>query len=37
MSLAVEGAFAHVMIGFVAFGLLCVALERLQSPRAGEP
>jgi hypothetical protein len=37
MHAAVEGAFLCVMIGFVAFGLLCIALERLQSPRSGEP
>jgi len=28
MHAAVEGAFLCVMLGFVAFGLLCIALER---------
>jgi hypothetical protein len=30
MSLAVEGAFVHVMLGFVAFGLLCIGMERAR-------
>jgi hypothetical protein len=33
MHAAVEGAFLYVMIGFVAFGLLCIALERARRKR----